>query len=213
VESGPRATAGAELEALYPGGSIDLLVGQTYRLKPDSALASVSPLAGTAFAERSSDVVSRLTISFLPHFNISDRVDVDPRTGTFDRNEVYINAQYERSSLQVAYLRVPPAEELLGLGTREEVKGQALVNVWRNWLVYAMGQRDLATGDMIQEEFGFGYQDECFGISLSYLRQFTRFQDVPPSTAVYLRWSLKTSAEPESDTSIFPQHLYSGGAL
>jgi len=213
VESGPRATLGGELEALYPTGSVDLLVGQSYRFKTDSALADVSPLAGAGFGQRSSDIVSRLTISFLPHFNISDRVDVDPHTGTLDRNEVYVDAQYGRSSVQVAYLRVPPAEELLGLGTREEVKGQALVNVWRNWLVYALGQRDLATGDMIQEEFGLGYQDECFGISLSYLRQFTQFRDVPPSTAVFLRWSLKTSAEPTADTSIFPQHLYSGGAL
>lgn len=213
VESGPRATIGGELEALYPAGSIELLVGQSYRLKPDLLLADVSSLAGAGFAQRSSDIVSRLTVSFLPHFNISDRIDVDPHTGALDRNEVYVNAQYGRSSLQIAYLRVPPAEELLGLGTREEVKGQALVNVWRNWLVYALGQRDLATGDMIQDEFGAGYQDECFGISLSYLRQFTQFRDVPPSTAVMLRWSLNTSAEPAADTSIFPQHLYSGGAL
>lgn len=213
VESGPRATLGGELEALYPTGSIDFLVGQSYRLKPDSVLADVSPLAGAGFGQRSSDIVSRLTVSFLPHFNISDRVDVDPHTGTLDRNEVYVDAQYGRSSVQLAYLRVPPEEELLGLGTREEVKAQALVNVWHNWLVYALGQRDLATGDMIQDEFGVGYQDECFGISLSYLRQFTQFRDVPPSTAVYLRWSLKTSPEPAADTSIFPEHLYAGGAL
>ncbi len=144
VESGPRATVGAEMEAYYPSGSVDFLVGQSYRMKPDPVLAEVSPLAGSGFASDTSDLVSRLTINFLPHLSISDRVDVDTENNSLARNEVYVDANYGRSSLEINYLRVPPAEELLGLGTREEVKAQALIGLWDYWLVYLEGQRDLA---------------------------------------------------------------------
>lgn len=213
VESGPRATVGARAEAFYPTGSVEFLVGQSYRLKPDPILAEVSPLAGSGFAGKTSDLVSRLTINFLPHVSISDRVDIDSETGSLERNEVYVDANFGRSSVEINYLKVPPEEALLGLGTREEVKGQALLNVWKNWLVYAAAQRDLAAGQMISEEFGLGYQDECFGMSLSYLREFTQFRDLVPSTSVMLRFSLRTSDAPAPPQEIFPAHLYSGEVL
>jgi LPS-assembly protein len=105
VESGPRATVGATMEAFYPSGNVQFLVGQSYRLKPDPILAEVSPLAGSGFASRTSDLVSRLTINFLPNVSISDRVDVDTESSSLARNEVYVDANYGRSSLEVNYLR------------------------------------------------------------------------------------------------------------
>jgi LPS-assembly protein len=213
VESGPRATVGTEMEAFYPSGSVDFLVGQSYRLKPDDVLAQVSTLAGSGFAGTTSDLVSRLTINFLPHLSISDRVDFDTDDDTLARNEVYIDAKYDRSSIEINYLRVPPAEELLGLGTREEIKGQALIGLWNYWLVYLGAQRDLAAGQMISEEAGVGYQDECFGFSLSYLRDFTQFRDLVPSSSVLFRISLQTSEQPVAPITVFPQHLYSGEVL
>ncbi|HEY5048955.1 MAG TPA: LPS assembly protein LptD [Rhizomicrobium sp.] len=212
VESGPRATIGTEMEAFYPSGSVEFLVGQSYRLKPNPVLAEVSPLAGSGFAGTTSDLVSRLTINFLPHLSVSDRIDID-ETGDLARNEVYIDANYGRSSVEINYLRVPPAEELLGLGTREEVKGQALIGLWDYWLVYVAAQRDLAASQMISEEVGIGYQDECFGASLSYVRDFTQFRDLVPSSSVLFRISLQTSEQPEPQTTVFPKHLYSGEVL
>jgi LPS-assembly protein len=213
IESGPRATVGAQMEALYPSGSVDFLVGQSYRMKPDPVLAEVSPLAGSGFASSTSDLVSRLTINFLPHVSISDRIDIDASNDQLARNEVYVDANYGRSSIEVDYLRVPPAEELLGLDTREEIKGQALIGLWKYWLVYAAAQRDLAAGQMISEELGLGYQDECFGISLSYKRDFTQFRDLVPTSSILFRISLQTSQQPVPATTVFPTHLYPGEVL
>lgn len=212
VESGPRTTVGARAQALYPSGSVELLVGQSYRLKPDPTL-EVSPLAGSGFAGKTSDLVSRLTINFLPHVSLNDRIDVDTGSGVLARNEVYLDATYGRSSVEINYLRVPPEEELLGLGTREEVKAQALIGLWKYWLIYAAAQRDLAASQMIENEFGVGYQDECFGMSLSYRRQFTQFLNLVPSTSIFLRFSLRTSDAPVPQQEIFPKHLYSGELL
>ena len=99
------------------------------------------------------------------------------------------------------------------MGTREEIKGQALIGLWDYWLVYVAAQRDLEASQMISEEAGIGYQDECFGFSLSYLREFTQFRDLVPSTSVLFRISLQTSQQPTQQTTVFPRHLYSGEVL
>ena len=52
IESGPRANLGAMAEMLFPGGKVEALAGQTYRLKPDPLLTAFSGNSGSA-----SDVV------------------------------------------------------------------------------------------------------------------------------------------------------------
>ena len=208
VETGPRTNVGFRAQAIYPSGSVELLVGQEFRLKPDPIFSEDSGFAGT-----SSDLVGRLTINFLPHFDFTERVDIDEGSGTLERNEVYVDAYLGRSSVEVSYLKVPEEEVTLGLPTREEVNAQALLNVWKDWMVYAAGQRNLATSTMIADELGFGYDDECIGISLSYRRTYTTDRNVPPSTEVIVRFNLKTNDQPPDHSLLFPQHLYSHIAL
>ena len=210
VETGPRMNTGFRTQMIYPSGSVQLLVGQEFRLKPDPIFAADSGFSGT-----SSDLVGRLTVNFLPHFDFTERVDVNEGSGTLERNEVYVDAYYGRSTLEISYLKVPEEEVTLGLPTREEVNAQALVNVWEDWMVYAAGQRDLQTSTMIADELGFGYDDECIGISISYRRTYTTDRNVPPSTDVLVRFNLKTSDQPETPDHnlLFPTHLYSHIAL
>ena len=208
VETGPRANVGFRTQAIYPSGSVEVMFGQVFRLKPDPIFAPDSGFSGTT-----SDLVGRLTINFLPHFDFTERVDINEGSGTLERNEVYLDAYYGRSSLEISYLKVPEEEVTLGLPTREEVNAQALINVWKDWMVYASGQRNLATSTMIADELGFGYDDECVGISISYRRTYTTDRNVPPSTDVLVRFNLKTSETPPDRSLLFPQHLYSHIAL
>lgn len=203
VETGPRMNVGFRAQALYPSGSVELLTGQEFRLKPDPIFADDSGVSGTK-----SDIVSRLTINFLPHFDVTDRVDVDSSSGTLERNEVYVDAKYGRSSVEVSYLKLPEEEVTLGLPTREEINGQALLGLWNYWLVYAAAQRDLAAGTMIADELGFGYDDDCIGLSLSYRRQYTSDRNIPRSTDFLVRFNLKTSEQSPDTSQLFPQHLY-----
>ena len=66
---------------------------------------------------------------------------------------------------------------------------------------------------MLADEFGFGYDDECVGISLSYRLTYTTDRKVPPSTDVLVRFNLKTNDAPPDHSLLFPQHLYSHIAL
>ncbi|MGD0142393.1 MAG: LPS assembly protein LptD [Rhizomicrobium sp.] len=204
VETGPRANLGILGNLIYPSGSVDFLAGQIFRLRPDPIFAADSGLSG-----RRSDVVGRVTVNFLPNWSVTERVDVDSSTGSLERNEVYVNAIYGRTTLQLSYLKLPEEEVLLGLGSREEINGQATIGLWDNWIAYAGAERDIAGNEMLASEFGLGYEDECLGISLTYDRTYTSDRNVPPSTAMVFRIELKTSDTSNQQSDLFPRHLYS----
>jgi LPS-assembly protein len=180
------------------------LVGQTYRLKPDPILAAFAGENGTV-----SDVVGRFSVKF-PHLNITDRIDFDRGNGSINRHEVYVTGTYDRSSLQISYVQLPPQAVSLGLGSREEINGQADFNIYRNWQVFAAGRRDLLTDQFLDTEYGLGYEDECLAISLAYRRKYTSdlVLGVPPSTSIILRFSFKTGDTPIQPFSLFPKDVF-----
>jgi LPS-assembly protein len=204
IESGPRANVGAMAEALFPGGTVEAQLGQTYRLKPDPLLAAFSGNSGTA-----SDLVGSLSVKF-PHLDITDRFDVDRGDGTVRRHEVYVTGSYDRSSLQVSYVQLPQTVTSLGLPSRQEINAQADVNVYGNWQVFVAAQRDLANNQFLNTEYGLGYEDECIAISLAYRRKYTEdlIQGVPPSSSVILRFNLKTGDTPIQPFSLFPKDVF-----
>ena len=208
VESGPRANVGLRTEAFFPGGSVEAILGEVLRLKPDPIFSS-----DTGLADKQSDVVGRFAIKFPPNFSLTDRLDVDQDTGNVRRNEVYLDGNFGRSSFEVSYVRLPQSELLPGIDTREEVNAQATLGFLDYWLIYAAARRDLANDAMLGDEFGLGYDDECLGISLSYRRQYTRDRDVPPSTSVLFRFNLKTGDQSAHATQLFPQHIFSSTEL
>jgi len=176
-------------------------VGQTFRLKSDPVFAAGTGLTGTA-----SDIVGRFSIKFPPYLDLTHRIDIDEETGTVRRNEVYLTGIYGRSSTQISYVQLAPT---LGLPAREEVNTQMDINFYQNWQGFAAIRRDLIAGEMLDTEFGVGYEDECLGISVAYRRKYTSDRDLPPSTSVILRLNLKTTDETIQPFSLFPQDVFS----
>ena len=207
AETGPRANIGFRTEALFPKGSVEFQLGQVLRLKPDPVFAEE-----TGFADTASDIVGRFTIKFPPYFSLTHRVDIDEQNGTIRRNQVYLDGSYGRTSVELSYVRLPQQDVIATDEPREEVNGQATVGLFDYWVAFAAARRDLANSQMLDDEFGLGYDDECLGISLSYRRQYTRDRDVPPSTSILLRFKLKTGDETSDSnqtSQLFPRHLFS----
>lgn len=204
IESGPRANVGGMAEAMFPGGEIIAQLGQTYRLKPDPFLTSFLGNSGTA-----SDVVGSVSFKF-PHLDVTDRFDVDRGNGTVRRHEIYVTGSYERSSLEISFIQIPQTVSSLGLPSQKEINAQADVNVWNNWQVFAAAQRDLANNQFLNTEYGVGYENDCIAISLAYRRRYTEdlIQGVPPSSAVILRFNLKTGDTPIQPFSLFPKDVF-----
>ncbi len=203
-ESGPRANVGVRTEAYFPRGSIEVLLGQTFRLKPDPVFAVDSGIAGTT-----SDLVGRYTIKFPPWLSLTHRIDIDETDGAINRNEVYLDARVGRSALEVSYVRLPQTVAALGITSREEINGQMTVGFFDHWLAFAGARRDLQTSQMIDTEYGVGYDDECLGVSISYQRKYTRDRDVLPATAILLRFNLKTGQEKSEPSDLFARHVFS----
>ncbi len=202
VEDGPRANAGVRADAMFPGGKIEALVGESFRLKSDPLFASDSGLDGT-----SSDIVGRFSIKFPPYIDLTHRIDFDEDTGTIRRDEVYLTGTYGRSAAQISYVQLAPSPTL-GLNAREEINAQFDLNVFKYWQVFAAVQRDLIAGEMINSEYGLGYEDDCLAIALAYRRKYTSQPGLPPSTAVLLRIGLKTGDQPIQPFSLFHQDIF-----
>lgn len=203
-ESGPRANVGVRTEAYFPSGSVEFLLGQTFRTKPDPVFTADSGIAG-----KTSDLIGRYTIKFPPYLSLTHRVDIDETDGSINRNEVYLDAHAGRSSLEVSYVRLPQAVAALGITSREEINGQMTVGFLDHWLAFAGARRDLAANQMIDSEYGLGYDDECLGVSVSYTRKYTRDRDVLPATAILLRFNLKTGQEKTEPSDLFARHVFS----
>ena len=203
VESGYRANLGFNAEALFPGGSVQAMVGQTLRIKPDPILAAFAGAGGTA-----SDVVGRLSFKF-SDFTLNQRIDFDRRNGSINRHEVYFTATRGRSSMQMSYVQLP-ALAGLALPRREEINGQLDFNVWENWQVFLAARHDVERGQILDAQYGLGYEDECLGISLAYRRKYSQdlILGLPPSTSVILRLSFKTGEEAVRPFSLFPQDVF-----
>ncbi len=204
VEGGPRANAGVRVDAILPVAHIEALVGESFRLKADPEFAPDSGLAGTQ-----SDIVGRFSVKFPPYIDLTHRIDLDEETGDVRRNEVYLTGTYGRSSLQVSYVQLAPSAMTLGLDSREEINAQADLNFYRNWQAFAAIRRDLIAGEMLDSEYGLGYEDECLAVAVAYRRKFTSQPGLPPSTAVILRIGLKTGDQPILPFSLFHQDIFS----
>ena len=204
VESGPRTNVGMMAEALFPGGEVQALLGQTFRLKPDPVFNAFSGTDGTV-----SDVIGRFSVKF-PHLDITDRIAFDRGTGAIRRHGIYVTGTYNRSSFQLAYVQLPPQAVNLGLGSREELNVQSDLNIYQNWQVFVAGRRDMLANRFLDAEYGLGYEDECLAISVAYRRKYTfdALQGVPPSTSIILRFSLKTGETPIQPFSLFPQDVF-----
>jgi LPS-assembly protein len=204
VVSGPRANFGLRAETRFESGYAEALIGQTIRLKSDPAMAAVP---GNGFSRTSSDLVGRFSLKFPPYVDLTNRIDIDERNGNVLRNEVYLTATFGRSSTRISYVQLSPS---LGLPERQEVNAQADINFYRNWEAFAAIRRDLKADQMLDDEFGLGYEDECLGISVSYRRKYTADRDLPPSTTFpFFRLKLKTTDEPIQPFSLIPEDVFS----
>ncbi len=208
IESGPRANLGFRAQAFFPTGEASAVIGQTYRIKPDPIFGPGSGQTGN-----SSDIVGQINAKF-PHLDFTDRFDLDRASGTLRRHEMYLTGTYGRSALQLSYLQLPAPAAALSLAQREQVNIQMDVNFYRNWQAFVAVERDLDQGQMLDTEYGLGYEDECLAISLAYRRKFTfdSILGVPPSTSIVLRFSLKTGDQPVQPFTLFPRNVFNSAS-
>lgn len=203
TESGPRANFGVRTQTRFAGGYVEALIGKEFRLKSDPIYSEDTGQTG-----KSSDIVGRFSIKFPPYMDLTHRIAYDDKNGKIRRDEIYLTGNYARSSLQLSYIQLTKTADM---PQREEINGQMDVNFYENWQAFAAVRRDLIADQTLSSEFGLGYIDECFGISLAYRRKYTTDRDLKPSTAVLVHFNLRTTDQDPKPFSLFPHDIFTYG--
>jgi LPS-assembly protein len=196
LENGMRANLGFESEWLLGnGGTIDGLIGQSYRAHKDDTFAP-----GSGLADNISDVVARLSytptswLDFVYRTRLSHKSLQDQYTDTFVSAGVpalRITAGYLYSAVDPYYYYdgspppasyyVPRSEATFGFST-----------VYKQWSFNTSFQRNIQTGEFDSTNFSGGWQNDCLGINLLFSRVNTTIGTETGSTTVLLTVTFKT---------------------
>jgi LPS-assembly protein len=185
VQSGSRVDYGMRA-AWYgdSGAQAGAFLGQSYRLQQDNSFGPGSGLEG-----RMSDLVGRLSASPNEYFDATYRFRYSQEDWVAHRHELSANAGPQLFRVGAKYNYLAGGGEF---ADREELGGVISSRLDENWIVTAKALRDLTDGGgMLSWGGSAQYQDECFDVILDFTRDLTRDRNVPPSTTVMLRMSLK----------------------
>ncbi len=204
LEGGARVDYALHAAWYLPSGAIlDGLVGQSYRLHKDFTY-----LPGSGLTDHVSDIVARADFAPVSWFNLSYRtrlshrdlgarmIDATASLGTRSLNlsggYLYSNTDpyvlYDSASPTGLLTLNPPAAYFT---PRKEVTA-SFAAYHDGWSLGAGTQRNLATGRFDEANFSAGWQNDCFGASLSYAQRFTSFNLDTGNTLVLLQFTFKT---------------------
>jgi LPS-assembly protein len=185
-ESGPRVNAGVRAAQYFSGDNfVEMILGQTYRLKEDTAFSVESGLR-----DQQSDFVGRFTFQPMENVRLVHRFRLDQENLDYERSEVYLEAQDgDLYRFKASYVSLN--EEVLVPEAREELYLDGKVQIASHWYVSALGRRDLDEDKMIEARGGIYYEDECSEFGIGVKRRFIRDRDIEPNTSVVLTFRLK----------------------
>lgn len=190
VEGGQRAYYGLQMAVLGMTGHSSAFIGQSYRLRRESAFSEDSGLA-----DRLSDIVGRVAIS--PSFPLKllyrfrlDKDNLAPR-----RNEVRTSIGPRAFNVNIDYAFFGQGTGSGEFGAREEITAGFRSRITRNWEIRASTRRDLERNESLSHTFGVQYNCDCFTASLDFTRTFTQDRDIQPSDTIFLRLTFQNLGE------------------
>lgn len=190
-ESGVRANVGLRGAAYFDdGGQIEVLLGQNFRLREDSAFSPESGLG-----DQESDYVGRIYFAPDEHISLTHRFRFDKDDFSASRNEIFLDLDYKTFDLTASYVLLDNDNTGLGLDTREEASAYGRYYFSDYWSVHAGARRDFENDEMIESRAGITYEDECSAFELTFRRQFTRDRDAEPNSTFIFRVRLKALGE------------------
>ena len=182
-ESGNRLSAGVRTTIDWgEGHNARLLVGQTFRNKPDPSLPVQSGLAGT-----SSDWVFDGEVTPVSGLYLFARGRLD--NWDLRHVEVGVDAQMDRATGYLRYMRTD--QDYTG-SPAEDIEGQAQVFIAGNWGILANATRDLEEQQWRRRSIGAVYRDDCLRFELLYQRDNNPLLGARDSSSIVFRLTLVT---------------------
>lgn len=199
-EDSTRVTYGLEYQVDRRNLTLDMVVGQSYRL--DNRV-SILP-DGTGLSSRTSDIVGRTTIRYRDFLTFTHRYRLDKDNLAIRRNEVDATIGSRDTYLMVGYLRLNRdiSTDLEDLKDREELRVGGRVQFAKYWSVFGStvidltgAQEDPLSGadgyQPVVHRAGIAYQDDCLELGLTWRRTYRDNGDARSGNSFLLRLAFR----------------------
>lgn len=195
-ETGTRANVGMRY-AIYgdEGGQATALLGQSFSLRDNNSYSVSSGLQ-----EQNSDYVGRLMLAPNDHLLAVHRFRIDNKDFSFKRNEVNVLGMGGPLTAEIGYAYFSQ-DQFSTTAPREEIILGSILKLDDYWRLFGRARRDLANHSPVSNQVGFGYEDECFDMSLGFYQTFVRDRDIQPENSVLLQITFKTLGTAQVGTS------------
>jgi LPS-assembly protein len=188
VDGGHRFTYGIKWN-LYgnSGGAIETFLGQSQRLRPQTAFTSSSGLR-----DKTSDVVGKLRLSPGDWLDFLYRFRFDPDTTSARRNQVDLSVGPSWLKFGTNYLFLDESSDAGTFGDREEITLSFNARLSNHWTANGSTKKNLISGGgTVNESVGLTYRDECFIFTVRGTRNFTEDRDLKPVNTIFLQLTFK----------------------
>ncbi|MBU6498481.1 MAG: LPS assembly protein LptD, partial [Rhodospirillales bacterium] len=199
LEGGLRANVALHGAWYFPSGAtLDGLVGQGYRARPDNAFPVGSGLHDTA-----TDIVSHLSFSPNAYIDLTSRQRFDHRSlnlrfadavATAGPSWLRLDAGYIYSTTDPYLLYDNPPSQQVATAPRNEITLGASTG-WGPWRLHGSVRRNLQTDKLVAAGLGARYEDECFIFDVNFYRRYTSINNDHGSSAIVFAITLKTVGE------------------
>jgi LPS-assembly protein len=199
LEGGGRANVGAQATTQFErGGSVNMLVGQSYRLFGLNSFAvadSANTGLSSGLATPNSDYVAGINYSPNRTYTFSTRARFDEATLNVQRVETEAKASFDRWSVSLTYGNYAAQPDLGYLTRREGILASGSVKIVSNWVVTGAARWDMQANNINQYVVGAGYVDDCFILGFNYVTSYAySAANTPPtlSQAFMLQIGMRT---------------------
>jgi LPS-assembly protein len=196
AEGGGRANVGIQATTQFDsGGSLNVLVGQSYQLFGANSFA-IGDLTNTGvdsgLENRRSDYIGR--VSYQPNrtFMYTTRVRVDEADLSVKRFELETRANFDRWNISLLYGNYDKQPTQGFLARRQGVLGTVTAKIATNWVVTAGARYDIDFGALNQTIIGAGYVDDCFLLGVNYVTDYAYSGNPKADHRLMLQIGLRT---------------------
>lgn len=199
IEGGQRINYGLNTDMRrYRGGRFSAFLGQSYRLREESAFSQ-----GSGLEEKSSNYVGRFIVEPHPWFSSAYHFQLDKDDFSANRNRASVTVGPRALNISTSYIYIDRRSQL-GLSRNIEQLGVAgSARLTEHWRFQARHLSSLAQNDEGALLWGGSaiYEDECLLAGIDLTRRYIGNRDNPPDTAVVFRMVFKNLGQIQ--TSLF----------
>ncbi|WP_372360318.1 LPS-assembly protein LptD [Acetobacter orientalis] len=199
LDGGLRGNVGVHANWTWDGHEVDLLAGESFQ---EHITHDRLPYSGLDHA--ASDIVMRGRVSPNQYFNFTARMRLDPYTTKVNFGDALFSAGVRHFRIRGGYVYEPVTPyyyyvsnyrsngpvPLYSQKTNELSGGVS--SDWDNWHVSAFARRSLSRKEFVSLGGDLGYNNDCFGIDVMYLKQYTTIGGQQRNSSVLFTVSLKT---------------------